>query len=116
MSKIQNGKCFDSDLNQVEDLDFYLMSSKDNIIIELNDKFYCYKRKELLHQLVKEDKIYYGKVYYYLKDFNLFIDKQSHTSLKNREHRFYSLNFVKSYNIGDVYSFESVNFKNIKNF
>jgi hypothetical protein len=27
------------------DLDFYLMSSKDNIIIELSDKFYCYKRK-----------------------------------------------------------------------
>jgi hypothetical protein len=62
MSKVIKGKCFDKDLSQKEDLDFFLISSKDNIVINFNDYYDCYKRKDLTKNYIKfliKDKEFY---------------------------------------------------------
>jgi hypothetical protein len=118
MSKIYNNVCFDSDLLQNEDIDFFLMSSKDNIIIELNNKFYCFKRKNLIKELSENEMLYYNSKYYPLFHFetikfNLLITEEDFKSLNYRKYRFYSLVFHKKLKKGNVYKFEKVSIDKI---
>jgi Leucine-rich repeat (LRR) protein len=43
----QKGTCFDFNLNSFDDIDFYLISSKDNLIIRFKDDYICYNRRDL---------------------------------------------------------------------
>ncbi len=90
MSKIIKGKCFDKDLNQKEDIDFFLISSKDNIIIYYDDtqNFQCYKRKELIHNTEKFE--YYGKEYF-LIDTQIVLSKEDYNYLTYRNYTIYHL-------------------------
>ncbi len=110
MSKIKGNKCFDKDLNQFEDLDFFIMSSKNNIVLEINDTFYCFKRKELIDSF-KNIKHYKSKYYKFngfinpenFKDFsNLILTEEAFKSLDFIEYRFYSTIVAKTFKIGNV--------------
>jgi len=46
-SAIQSGTCFDFNLNDSDSLDFYFISSKDNIIIKFRKQYICYNRRDL---------------------------------------------------------------------
>jgi hypothetical protein len=91
MSKVIKGLCFDKELSQIEDLEFFFISSKDNIVIQFGKDLRCYKRKELLNS-VKEIS-HYGKNFYIIKDdyMDILIDKESYNHLKYRLYSIYKI-------------------------
>ena len=120
MSKIKSGKCFDSDLKQIEDLDFFLMSSKDNIILEFNDNFYCFKRKSIIKDLTQNKITYYNFNYYFIDKFDIYITENDFKSLSYNEYRFYSLYPLKNLKKKEtssyrIYSFNKIQIKYLKN-
>jgi len=87
MSKITKNVCFDKDLKQKEDLDFFFISSKDNIVIDYNDTYICFKRPDLIKDV--EFTTYYNKEYVILYNFhNLLISQKDYNQLT---YRYYSL-------------------------
>lgn len=54
-SVIQSGTCFDFNLNDSDSLDFYFISSKDNIIIKFRNQYICYNRRDLRFINIKDN-------------------------------------------------------------
>jgi hypothetical protein len=90
------GFCFDFNLGKFDNLDFYLISSKDNLIIKFKNKYICYNRRDLkfihindnLYEL--EDPLFEG----------LRFDKKSKNQLKSRYYSLY--NILTSGTVGSV--------------
>jgi hypothetical protein len=94
MSKVIKGECFDKTLLQKEDLDFFFISSKDNIIIKINTDIKCYNRKEIIKTAIKLE--YYGKELYILngnfgRDNFILLDHNSFNHLKYRNYSVYEV-------------------------
>lgn len=82
-SKVKN-ECFDPDLNQDVDINFYLISSKDNLIIRYKNKIYCYNRDNFLFEKI-------GKNKYIMKDSLFNGVTLSELEMKHLKSRYYSL-------------------------
>lgn len=91
MSKIIKGICFDKTLSQKEDLDFYFISSKDNIVVDFQNQLRCHNRKDI----VKSSKsfVYYGKelVLVQLYKKTILMDKVSFNHLSYRNYSAYKI-------------------------
>ena len=104
MTKIISGNCFDLDLNQKEDLDFFFISSKDNIVINFENKLYCYKRKELIKTYTKIS--LYNEYYYILKlnDKYIMVTSEAYNHLTYNYYSIYKFVLYKSFkSYGPVY-------------
>jgi len=81
---IKSGTCFDFNLNDSDSLDFYFISSKDNIIIKFRNRYICYNRRDLRFINIKDD-------LYEFED-SLFEGIQINEKNKNQlKSRYYSL-------------------------
>jgi hypothetical protein len=112
MSAIRNNSCFDLDLKQIEDLDFFFISSKDNIVTFFDNKLKCYKRKELLKDSVKF--LYLGNIYYIIELNNkpIVLTEKAYNHLSYNYYSIYKFNKVKYYKkYGDIYEVMSYKFK-----
>lgn len=56
---LKNDNCFDFNLFQEENILFFLISSKDNIILNIKDVLVCYRRKDLEDELINLNNGYY---------------------------------------------------------
>ena len=88
MSRVLKNNCFDKDLLQKEDIDFFLISSKDNIILNIDNKYYCYKRKDLVKDYYEF--FYYNKKYC-MTNIDILFDEKSFNLLKYRNYSLYKL-------------------------
>ena len=104
MSKVVRGKCFDKDLLQKEDLDFFLISSKDNIVINFFDYYDCYKRKDLIKKYTKftiRNKEYYIIT---LRQGNVILTKEAYNHLTYNYYSIYKVVLSKELKVyGPVY-------------
>lgn len=83
-SNKDKGECFDSDLNQQVNIDFYLISSKDNLVIRYKNKLYCYNRKDFIFEKISKNK-------YRILD-SLFKDVIiNETEMKHLKSQYYSI-------------------------
>jgi hypothetical protein len=98
---IRNGKCLDLNLMNEEDIDFYLISSKDNIIINLNNKLICYTKPDIKNEAYRYRNIVsFGKDSY-LK--NIQISYSDYLKLINKKYNVY--NIVKMNNKYELLEF-----------
>lgn len=88
MSRISKNVCFDKDLFQREDIDFFLISSKDNIILNIENKQYCHKRKDLVGNYYE---FFYYNTKYYMLSTGILLDEKSFNLLKYRNYSLYKL-------------------------
>jgi hypothetical protein len=88
--------CFDINLKDFEDVNFFLISSKNNIIINLKGKFYCYTRGEITK--IGQPFTYKGNTYYAFPEasilHDILIDEASFRYLSYRRYVIYK--FIKS--------------------
>lgn len=99
--------CFDFDLLSRTDLDFYFISSKDNLIIKFRNKYICYNRQDL--KFISKTNGLYGI------DDSLFEGIQINESNKNQlKSRYYSLyNIVEGIHTAEVIPYRREEFLSI---
>jgi len=91
-----NSNCFDFNLGEFDNLDFYLTSSKDNLVIKFKNKYICYNRRDLKFININnnlyefEDPLFNG----------LRINKKNKNLLKSRYYSLY--NVVEEEDISEV--------------
>lgn len=82
-------KCLDLNLMDEESIDFYLISSKDNIILEVDNTIICYTRQDIKNQAyVTKNYIYFDKQSALP---NVRIDKTNYNRLLNRKYDIYKI-------------------------
>ncbi len=99
------GQCFDINLQEYEDFEFYLISSKDNLILNINDKIICYTRKQIHLDYIEKKNRYTFSSDSPLK--NIHLSKTEFNKLMNRRYDIYDLNTkskVISYTLQDFIS------------
>ena len=101
-------KCLDLNLMSDESIDFYLISSRDNIIIEVNGVIICYTRDDVKNEAYKyKNFIYFGKKSALP---NVMITKTDYNKLINRKYDIYKIyknkdekiHFVQAYKMKDL--------------
>jgi hypothetical protein len=108
--QLKKDNCFDFNLFQEENILFFLMSSKDNIILNVKDVLVCYRRKDLENELIDLNNGYYtfsaGSVME-----GMFVSQKARNYLMNRTYCVYDLRrtfdnayFPVSYKLNDVVS------------
>lgn len=106
--KLKKDNCFDFNLFQEENILFFLISSKDNIILNVKDVLVCYRRKDLEDELIDLNNGYYtfssGSVME-----GMFVTQKGRNYLMNRNYCVYDLRktfdetyFPISYRLSDV--------------
>lgn len=88
--QLKKDNCFDFNLFQEENILFFLMSSKDNIILNVKDVLVCYRRKDLENELIDLNNGYYT----FSNDSVMklmFISKKDKNYLMNRSYCVYDL-------------------------
>lgn len=111
MDYLYYGKCFDFDLNEKVDVDFFLISSPDNLILNIDNTLICYKRKCLIKSSIEHfndeenyytftDKvlnniILFEKDFNYLKNRNYSIFKFEETDIKLNKNIVYTISAFK---------------------
>jgi hypothetical protein len=103
---IQNGKCLDLNLMAEEDIDFYLISSKDNIIIQLDGVLICYTKPDIKNEAYRYRKIISFSKDSYLK--NVKISYSDYLKLINKKYNVY--NIVKNDDKYEVYEYNFFKF------
>ena len=103
-AKGTSGACFDFNLNNSDNLDFYFISSKDNIIIKFRNKYICYNRRDLRF-------ININKNLYEFED-PLFEGVRLNTKNKNQlKSRYYSLyNIIEGMKTAEVIPYKREEF------
>lgn len=91
MNKIVKGECFDYTLRQKEDLDFFLISSKDNIVLNIDNNLICFKRPDLVRDFVSVNDLY---VSIHINDKYIVISKKDYNLLTYRRYCVYKLNRI----------------------
>lgn len=84
------GRCFDINLQEYEDFEFYLISSRDNLILNINDKIICYTRKQIHLDYIEKGNRYTFISTSPLK--NITLSKPEFNKLMNRRYDIYNLN------------------------
>lgn len=78
--------CYDSNLQESVDIDFYLISSKDNLVIKYKGKTICITRKTLLENVVEKK----TRVNFNIKGIeNHSLSLEEFAYLKNRDYAIY---------------------------
>jgi len=96
--------CFDFDLFSKVDLDFYFISSKDNLLIKFRDKYICYNRQGLKFIRITDN--------LYEIDDSLFEGIQINESDKNqlKSPRYSLYNIIEELNIAEVIPYKREEF------
>lgn len=87
---LKKDNCFDFNLFQEENILFFLISSKDNIILHIKNVLVCYRRKDLENELIDLNNGYYtfssGSVME-----GMFVSQKDRNYLMNRNYCVYDL-------------------------
>lgn len=105
------GDCFDYDLNERVDLEFYLISSPDNLVININNYLICYKRKNLLKNALPFTQN--NQVYYVVNDDilkNYIFDEQNFNYLKNRDYSLYKFEPIENTSMIQVFAYKRMEY------
>lgn len=84
------GICFDTNLQEFEDVTFYLISSRDNLILNINDKLICHTRKQIHLDYIEKNNRYSFVSTSPLK--NITLSKKEFNKLMNRRYDIYDFN------------------------
>lgn len=90
---LKKDNCFDFNLFQEENILFFLISSKDNIILNIKDVLVCYRRKDLEDELINLENGYYTFTTGSVLE-GIFISEQARRYLMNRNYCVYDFRRV----------------------